>query len=113
MSTKTMDTLGWALVAMAATGWLLVSEPAALAQTGEELYVAKGCVACHGVKGAKPIQSAYPKLNGQNAAYSVSQLQAYKEQKRTSTQSVLMWGMAAQLSEAEMRKIAEYLAGAK
>jgi cytochrome c len=81
----------------------------ALAQTGKDLYTAKGCPACHGADGNKPLQPTYPKLAGQPAPYLVLQLKAFKAQERKDGQAALMWGMAGQLTEAEMGKIAEYL----
>lgn len=48
---------------------------------GEQLYKTKTCVACHGPKGARPIQS-YPALAGQNEKYLVTQLQDIKSGKR-------------------------------
>ena len=59
------------------------------------------------------LQPSYPKLAGQNADYIVAQLQAFKTQQRKSGQSALMWGMAAPLSDAEMKAIAKYLQSAK
>ena len=85
----------------------------AYAQDGKTLFVQKGCIACHGAEGKAPIQPTYAKLAGQQAAYIVVQLKAFKAQKRTSGQSALMWGMAAQLSDSDMEKIAKYLQGVK
>ncbi|HKI97947.1 MAG TPA: cytochrome c [bacterium] len=93
-------------------GALYMSTPAA-AQSGKALFNQKGCAACHGPGGAKPLQPAYPKLAGQNADYIVVQLKAFKTQQRKSGQSALMWGMAAQLNDKEMTAIAKYLASEK
>jgi len=85
----------------------------AQAQAGKSLFNAKGCVACHGADGKAPILPVYPKLAGQNAPYLIAQLKDFKGQKRKSGQSALMWGMAAQLSDADMKAIAEYLQSVK
>lgn len=85
----------------------------AKAQAGKTLYTAKGCMACHGPDGKTPIMPLYPKLAGQNAPYLVAQLKDFKSQKRKSGQSALMWGMAATLSEADMKAIADYLSKVK
>ena len=95
-----------------AFGIVYLSTPAA-AQDGKALFAAKGCPACHGPGGKQPIQPAYPKLAGQNADYLVVQLKAFKTQERKSGQAALMWGMAAQLSDAEMTEIAHYLSKEK
>ena len=89
---------------------LLLSAGSAAAQTGAELYTAKGCVACHGPNGTKPMLPTYPKLAGQNAAYLTYALKAYKGQERSGAQAPLMVGMAGQLNDAEIEKIANYLA---
>ena len=41
---------------------------------GEKLYKTKTCMACHGIKGARPIQT-YPALAGQNEKYLLTQMQ--------------------------------------
>ncbi len=66
------------------------------------------CRACHGVEGAKPIVPNYPKLNGQNKAYIVSALNAYKNNSRTGGLSGMMKGIASSLSDAEINELAEY-----
>ena len=81
----------------------------ARARSGEALYNAKGCAACHGPNGKSPILPIYPKLAGQSAEYLESQLIAFKTQERKGAQSAQMWPMAAQLSPDEMKKIATYL----
>lgn len=66
------------------------------------------CRACHGVEGAKPLVPNYPKLNGQNKAYLVDALKAYKNGGRTGGTASMMKGIAAGLSDAEMNELAEY-----
>jgi len=109
---KTISTKALLAVGVLA-GLVLFSAAVALAQSakaGKDLYVAKGCVSCHGPDGKMPLQPLYPKLAGQNAPYLVQQLKAFKTQQRKSGQSVLMFGMAAQLSDSEMEQISAYLA---
>ncbi len=102
-----------ALALAGALAVVLASGGTAGAQTGQELFAAKGCVACHGPTGKKSILPIYPKLAGQYAEYLVLQLKAFKTQERKGPQAALMWGMAAQLSEAEMQKISDFLAKVK
>lgn len=92
---------------------LLLSAAPAAAQDGKAVFTAKGCPACHGPNGDKPLQPAYAKLAGQNAEYLVAQLKAFKSQERKGAQSALMWGMAAQLSDNDMKAIADYLSKQK
>ena len=85
----------------------------AMAQDGKTLYTTKTCVACHGPDGKTPLLPMYPKLAGQNSQYLIDQMKAFKDKKRSNGQSALMWGMAAQLSDADIKKIADYLAKVK
>ena len=101
------------LVSGALFAMLVLSSGTALAQEGKALYNAKGCAACHGPDGKSPTVPLYPKLAGQTAPYMVAQLKAFKTQARKSAQSAMMWGMAAQLSDSDMQKIADYLSKVK
>ena len=66
------------------------------------------CAACHGT-GGNSTTPANPKLAGQHAAYIAKQLTEYKSGKRA---NAIMSGMAAALSEDDMKNIAAYV-GAK
>lgn len=96
------------IVAAVALAFAVMANPAAAAN-GKALFTQKGCPACHGPNGDKPLQPAYPKLAGQNADYLIAQLKAFKAKQRTSGQSALMWGMAATLSDSDMKAIATWL----
>ena len=65
------------------------------------------CSACHGVDGNSAIP-ANPKLAQQHPQYLIKQLQEYKAGKR---KNAIMTGMAATLSEDDMRNIAFWAAG--
>lgn len=67
---------------------------------------AQACAACHGADGnsANPV---WPSLAGQNAAYIVDQLKAFKSGAR---ENPMMSPMAANLSEEDMQEIGEYYA---
>ena len=64
------------------------------------------CGACHGADG-NSINPAWPSLAGQGADYLVKQLKAYKSGSR---QNGLMSPMAANLTEMDMKQIADYFA---
>lgn len=64
------------------------------------------CAGCHGAKGISN-NAQYPNLAGQNAGYLKSQLNAFKEGSRT---NMVMQGMAANLTEAEIANLAEFFA---
>ncbi len=80
---------------------------------GKELYVAKGCVACHGNAGKKALLPNYPVLAGQNSAYFIQQMKDIKSGARTNGQTAVMKPFTLSLSEAEIKQIADYLAAQK
>lgn len=72
---------------------------------GEATYTA-ACAACHGADG-NSASPAYPKLAQQHPEYLVKQLQEYKSGKRA---NAIMSGMAAGLSDADMKNVSAWLA---
>jgi cytochrome c553 len=75
---------------------------------GEASYTAV-CAACHGADGNSAIP-ANPKLAQQHPEYLASQLSAFKSGKRA---NAVMSGMAAPLSEADMKNMAAWLSTKK
>jgi len=67
------------------------------------------CAACHGVEGKAMIPN-YPHLAGQNAAYLVKQLQAFKDGTR---KEPLMVPFMAPLTDADMENLAAFYASLK
>jgi cytochrome c553 len=69
------------------------------------------CIGCHGIAGYKtayPVVYHVPKIAGQQTAYIVKALQAYKSGER---QHPSMRGIAASLSDKDMADVAAYYAG--
>ncbi|HSG76995.1 MAG TPA: c-type cytochrome [Burkholderiales bacterium] len=102
------------LAALAAAG-LMWAAPA-VAQDAAKPDLAKGeqlakqvCAACHGADG-NSVAPANPKLAGQHAGYLYKQLANFKAQgdRRAARENVLMAGMVAPLSDADMRALAAY-----
>jgi cytochrome c553 len=83
---------------------------AADSSEGAQLYVAKGCGACHGPNGRKTIMSVYPKIAGQAAGYINNQMLDIKSGARNNGQAIVMKGIMANVSEEETRIIADWLA---
>jgi len=83
---------------------------------GEQLYKTKTCVACHGPKGARPIQS-YPALAGQNEKYLLTQMQDIKSGKRIASKDPAtghpftegMQAVMHLLADEDLPKLAKYL----
>ena len=71
--------------------------------------VAQVCVACHGADG-NSATPANPSLAGQHPEYLVKQLQEFKKGVR---KNAIMQGMAATLSEDDMRNVAAFLGAQK
>lgn len=92
--------------------WLTIVLPTlAYAQdagAGKNKYAS--CTACHGVNGQGGVG---PKLQGQKSEAVVKKLTAYKNKEKVGPQSQMMWGLAAGLSEADIKNIAAYTATLK
>ncbi|BDU54024.1 c-type cytochrome [Limnohabitans sp. INBF002] len=95
--------------AMAAPALSNAAEPAAPAAKadlakGEATYTAI-CASCHGADGNSG-SPAYPKLAQQHPDYLVKQLQEFKSGKRA---NAIMSGMAAGLSDADMKNVSAWV----
>ena len=66
------------------------------------------CAGCHSPNGAG-IPSQYPRLSGQHAEYTATQLTLFRDGVRTN--SPQMSGVAARLNDREIRAVADYIAG--
>lgn len=82
----------------------------AMATDGATLYNAKGCMACHGPNGKKPIMPTYPIIAGQNPQYALNQMKDIKSGARSNGQSAAMKAIVAGVSEEEMKALADWLA---
>jgi len=71
------------------------------------------CIGCHGIPGYKtafPDVYHVPKIAGQQPGYIVNALKAYKSGERSHPS---MRGIAASLSEEDMKQLADYYGGGK
>ena len=82
---------------------------------GEQIYrggiVAKGvpaCAGCHSPNGAG-IPAQYPRMGGQHAEYTESQLLTFRSGARAN--NAQMMTIAAKMSDAEIKAVSDYLAG--
>jgi cytochrome c553 len=96
------------------TASLLVS---ASAIAGEDVEIAKlatqVCANCHGPHGDS-VSSAFPRLAAQQAAYTETQLKTFKDKTRGDPYAqAYMWGMASQLDEDTIKRLAAYYAAQK
>ena len=91
----------------------LVASPVIAAPDGAKLSSEKTCNACHGPKGDKPLMPNYPKIAGQNAAYTEQQMKDIKSGARNNGQTAAMKGVMHLVNDEEIKAIAEYLAKLK
>jgi cytochrome c553 len=66
------------------------------------------CAGCHAPNGVG-IPAQYPRLSGQWAEYTEAQLVAYRQGDRKN--SAQMTGIASRMSDAEIKAVADYIAG--
>lgn len=66
------------------------------------------CAGCHSPNGAG-IPAQYPRVAGQHAAYSVAQLNGFRDGSRQN--SVQMSQVAAKLNDREIKAVSDYMAG--
>jgi cytochrome c553 len=84
-------------------------------QLGQRIYRAgiaekavPACAGCHSPSGAGiPVQ--YPRLSGQHAEYTEAQLKAFRDGSRRNNAPMMQ--IAARMSDAEMRAVADYIGG--
>lgn len=89
-----------------APAWAATAAPAFKADPARGEQLAAVCVACHTADGSRGAP-ANPILTGQHPEYLVKQLQEFKGGKR---QNAIMQGLAAGLSEEDMKHLAAFYA---
>jgi cytochrome c553 len=94
------------------------STPKQFVVRGEQLYRGgdfekhiTACIACHGPQGTGNAQAGFPLLSGQHAAYTIMQLQAFKNGKRTNDLNHIMQDISKRMSNDDMEAIAHYIEG--
>ena len=90
----------------------------AVVELGEAIYRGgnltkqiTACGACHGPSGAGNPPAGFPQLAGQQAAYTVKQLQAFRTGERANDANEVMRDIAERMSDAEIKAVAEYIRG--
>lgn len=88
-----------------------------LAADGQKLYrggnMSTGVAACSGCHGpdGQGMPAQYPRIAGQYAEYIELQLKAFKSGARANDPAGMMRGVATRMSDAEIKAVAEYVAG--
>ncbi len=88
-----------------------------LVKLGQSIYrggvLSKGvaaCASCHSPNGAG-MPAQFPRLAGQYAEYTASQLKAFRSGERANDPNGMMRAVTARLSDKEISALAEYIAG--
>jgi cytochrome c553 len=90
----------------------------ALAPAGEAIFrggnLTSGvaaCSACHGATGAGNPAAKFPALAGQHAEYVETQLKAFRAMERANDAGQMMRGVAAKMTDPEIKAVASYVQG--
>ena len=67
------------------------------------------CTTCHGPTGVGNAEAGFPKISGQNIAYTVQQLQNFKSHKRTNDLNSIMQTISSRMTQSDMEAIAKYI----
>lgn len=68
------------------------------------------CAACHGPTGAG-MPAQYPRISGQFAKYTFTQLKAFRDGDRSNDAAEMMRDIALKMTDKEMQAVADYAAG--
>ena len=68
------------------------------------------CAGCHGPTGAG-IPAQYPRLSGQYAEYTETQLKSFRSEERSNDPEKMMRTIADRLSDKQIKALADYIAG--
>jgi cytochrome c553 len=86
---------------------------AAAAEPDAKALATGVCSACHGPEG-RSISSVFPNLAGQQSAYVLLQLDAFRSHARGDPNAqAYMWGMTSQLTDDMMKALGDYYAAQK
>lgn len=86
-----------------------------LYRAGDATRGIAACSACHGPTGAGNPTAFYPRIGGQNAAYTAVQLTNYRKgkdgERGAGKHALIMSAVATKLTDAEIAALASYVAG--
>ncbi len=93
---------------------LLMASLSASAQDGEQLYMRKFCITCHGQKGIS-VAPNYPNLANQNERYLVNQVKDIIKKKRVNKLTLLMTEhpVVTSIGDEEISAVASHMTNIK
>ena len=95
------------LVLLMVAGGAPAQAPADALAAGREKFVL--CASCHGADGRSAVIAQYPKIGGQNGAYVIGALKAYRDGRRQGTYAAVMAEVVKSLSDADIANLAAYI----
>ena len=87
----------------------LVDEGRVIFTAGKPEKGLTACNACHGPTGNGNAPAAFPALRAQHVAYTIKQLQMFRDGTRDNDMNAMMRNVAAKMSEQEIEAVAMYL----
>ncbi len=94
----------------AATDPKLIAAGKILWRRGDPDKGIPACAGCHGPAGAG-IPTQYPRLGGQHAEYTETQLKNFRSEERSNDPERMMRAIADKLSDKQIKALADYIAG--
>lgn len=94
----------------AATDVKLVATGQTLWRKGDFERGIPACAGCHGPAGAG-VPAQYPRLSGQHAEYTETQLKNFRSEERSNDPEKMMRTIADKLSDKQIKAVADYIAG--
>lgn len=82
-----------------------------LYKTGDASKHIIACIACHGPDAKGNAQAGFPALAGQDAAYTIRQMNAFKKEKRKNDVQEIMRDISKRMNQTEIEALAYYLEG--
>lgn len=79
-------------------------------RAGDQSKGLAACAACHGPAGSG-MPAQYPRISGQHAEYIETQLKAFRDGARANDPNKMMRMVALKMTDAEIKAVADYIAG--
>jgi len=88
-----------------------VEAGARLYRAGNATTGVAACMACHGPAGVGNPSAGFPRIGGQHAAYLEKALKDFRAGERANDNANMMQGVAANMTDAEIAAVAQYVQG--
>jgi cytochrome c553 len=69
------------------------------------------CSACHGPAGLGNPPAGFPRLSGQHAGYTITQLKAFRDDKRNNDKYQMMATISKKMDDTDINAVANYISG--